>query len=111
MAKKSAADKSINKSEEIRNTIRSGVKKPKEVQAKLAERGIKVSTQMISTVKGNMSARRKARKIGRARAAVNAAANNGAPPTDIKSLARFIRAVHDVGGLKEAHKILREMEE
>lgn len=106
MAKKRAADSTINKSEEIRNTVRSGVKKPKEIQAKLAERGIQVSTQMISTVKGNMTARRRARKIGRRRAAEN----NGAPPTNIKTLARFIGAVRDVGGPKEAHKILREME-
>ena len=95
------------KSEAIRETIRSGVKKPADVQAKLAERGIQVSTQMVYTVKARMSAQRSARKISRQREAVN----SSGPPTDIKSLARFIRSVHEVGGLSEARKILKEMEE
>jgi len=105
MAKRASRQKP-NKSEEIRTLIKSGLTKPTEVQAKLAERGIKVSAQMVSTIKSKMSARRSARKIGRRRAA----ANSSAPPTDIKTLARFIRAVHDVGGVGEARKILKELE-
>ncbi len=66
MAKKSGANQRHNKSEEIRKTIKSGVTKPSEVQAKLAERGIQVSTQMVSTVKSKMVARRSARRIGAA---------------------------------------------
>lgn len=103
--KKPAAD--VNKSEEIRKLVKSGVSKPTEVQAALAERGIQVSPQMVSTVKSKMSARRRARKIGRRRMA----ANSAAAPTDIKTLARFIRAVHDIGGVGEARKILKELEE
>jgi hypothetical protein len=95
-----------NKSEEIRNLIKTGAK-PAEIQATLAERGIKVSTSMVYNVKSQMRARRKAKKIGRRRAA----ANSGAPPADIKLLARFIRAVHDVGGIDAAAGILRELED
>ena len=62
---------------------------------------------MVSTVKSKMSARRSARKIGRRRASVNGAA----PATDIKTLARFILAVHDLGGIADARKVLVEMEE
>jgi hypothetical protein len=95
------------KSEAIREMLRSGVKKPADVKARLAERGIQVSTQMVYTVKARMSARRSARKISRQREAVN----SSGPPTNIKTLARFIRSVQEVGGLSEARKILREMEE
>ena len=105
MAKRAAA--AVNKSEEIRNTIRSGIRKPKDVQAKLAERGITVSRQMISTVKNKMFARRKARRISRRRDVES----NGGAPTNIRVLARFIRAVHEVGGLREARNILHEMED
>ena len=105
MAKR-AAGTSLNKSEEIRNLIKSGVTKPAEVRATLAERGIKVSAQMVSTVKTNMRARRSARKIGRRRAVVN----SSAPPTNLRTLARFIRGVHEVGGIGEARKILKELE-
>jgi hypothetical protein len=101
-----AAGNKPNKSEEIRNLIKTGAK-PAEIQARLAERGIKVSTSMIYNVKSQMRARRKARKIGRARAA----ANSSAAPTDIKTLARFIRAVHDVGGIDAAGSILKELED
>ena len=96
-----------NKSEEIRKLIKSGVTKPLEIQAKLADRGIKVSPQMVSTIKSKMRARRSARKIGRRRAA----ANSSGPPTDIKTLARLIRAVQDLGGVEVARKVLVEMEE
>ena len=80
---------------------------PKEVQATLAARGIQVSPQMVSTVKNKVAARRSARKIGRHRLEVN----QSAAPTDIKTLARFIRAVHDLGGVSEARKVLAELEE
>ena len=95
------------KSEEIRKLIDSGVDKPSDIQARLAERGIQVSTQMVYTVKARMAARKTARKIGRQRAA----ANSSAAPTDIKTLARFIRAVQDVGGVMGARNILQELEE
>jgi hypothetical protein len=95
-----------NKSEEIRKLIKTGAK-PAEVQAKLTERGIKVSMPMVYTVRSKMRARRTARKIGRRRAA----ANSSAPPTDIKTLARLIRAVQDLGGVAAARNILKEMEE
>jgi hypothetical protein len=94
------------KSEEIRKLIGSGVSKATEIQARLAERGIRVSTPMIYTVKARMAARRTAGKIGRPRAA----ANGSAAPTDIKSLARFIRSVQEVGGVAGARSILKEME-
>ena len=67
MPKKPIAGQKPNKSEEIRRVLKSGVHKPTEVQAKLAERGIDVSPQMVSTIKSKMSARRSARKIGRRR--------------------------------------------
>ncbi|HJS07869.1 MAG TPA: hypothetical protein VJ809_09420 [Pirellulales bacterium] len=105
MAKRGRGDKA-NKSEEIRNLIKTGAK-PGEIQTALAERGIKVSTSMIYNVKSQMRARRKAKRIGRRRAA----ANSSAAPTDIKTLARFIRAVHDVGGIDAAGSILRELED
>jgi hypothetical protein len=107
MAKKPAAGQKANKSEEIRQLLRSGVHKPTEVVAKLAERGITVSAQMVSTIKSKMSARRSARKIGRRRAS----ANSNAPATDVKTLAKFILAVHNLGGVAEARKVLTEMEE
>jgi hypothetical protein len=94
-----------NKSEEIRNLIKTGAK-PVEIQAALAGRGIKVSTSMIYNVKSQMRARRTAKQIGRRRAA----ANSSAAPTDIKSLARFIHAVHEVGGIDAAGRILKELE-
>ena len=104
MAKRT--DHRTNKSEEIRKLVKGGAK-PMEIQAKLAERGIKVSTPMIYTVRSKMKARRSAHKISRRRAA----ANSNGPLTDIRTLARFIRAVHDVGGVADARKILSEMEE
>jgi hypothetical protein len=107
MAKNLRADQKPNKSEEIRQLLRRGVRKPTEVQAKLAERGIEVSTQMVSTIKSKMSARRSARKIGRRRAS----ANSSAPATDIRTLAQFILAVHDLGGVAEAQRVLVEMAE
>jgi hypothetical protein len=108
MAKRGAARSDVNKSEEIRNTVRSGIRRPKEVQAKLAERGIQVSRQMISTIKSKMFARRKARKIESRRAADSN--TNGTTAMDLRTLTRFIRSVHDVGGVREARKILNEME-
>jgi hypothetical protein len=87
--------------------IGSGVSKATEIQARLAERGIRVSTPMIYTVKARMAARRTARKVGRPRAA----ANGSASPTDIKTLARFIRSVQEVGGTASAKSILAEMRE
>ena len=63
MAKKLAAGQKANKSEEIRQLLRSGVHKPTEVAAKLAERGITVSPQMVSTIKSKMSARRSAERL------------------------------------------------
>ena len=104
MAKRAAGD--VNKSEEIRKLVKSGVRKPAEVQATLAERGIKVSRQMVSTIKSKMRARKSARRIGLRRAA----ADTSAPPTDLRTLARFIRGVHEVGGIAEARKILKELE-
>jgi hypothetical protein len=99
------------KSEAIRQMIRSGVDKPADVQARLAARGIKVSIQMVYTVKGRMSAGKAARRIGRRReAAAAGAVAESVPMTNVKTLARFIRSVHDVGGISEARKILREME-
>jgi hypothetical protein len=103
---KRAAAKKTNKSEEIRKLIKTGAK-PAEVQAKLAERGINVSLPMVYTVRSKMRARRTARKIGRRRAA----ANSSAPPTDIKTLARFIRAVQDLGGVATARSVLGELEQ
>lgn len=105
MAKR--AGRKGQKSEAIREMVRSGVKKPADIQAKLGERGIQVSTQMVYTVKARMSAQRSARKISRHREEVN----SSGPPTNIRSLARFIRSVREVGGLPEARKILKEMEE
>jgi len=102
---KRAADKP-NKSEEIRKLIKTGAK-PAEIQATLAKSGIKVSISMIYNVKSKMRARRTARKIGARRAA----ANSSASPTDIKPLARFIMAVHDLGGIVAARKVLNELEE
>jgi hypothetical protein len=61
---------------------------------------------MVYTVKGRMSARRSARAISSRREAVA----SSEAPTNIRMLARFIRSVHEVGGLAEARKILREME-
>jgi hypothetical protein len=81
--------------------------KPTEVQVTLAQRGIKVSISMIYNVRSKMRARRSARKIGQRRAAVN----SSAPPTDIKTLARFIRAVQDVGGVAAARSVLKELEQ
>jgi hypothetical protein len=107
VAKKKTSSGGVNKSEEIRLLLKSGVTSPKEVQAALAARGIQVSPQMVSTIKNKVSARRSARKIGRQRMAVN----HSSPPTDIKTLARFIRAVHDLGGVSEARKVLAELEE
>ena len=66
MAKRT--DRRTNKSEEIRKLVKGGAK-PMEIQAKLAERGIKVSTPMIYTVRSKMKARRLAHKISRRRAA------------------------------------------
>jgi hypothetical protein len=106
MANRGAAGSEVNKSEEIRNTVRSGIRRPKDIQAKLAERGIQVSRQMISTIKSKMFARRKARKIESRRAADA----NGTTAMDLRTLTRFIRSVHDVGGVREARKILNEME-
>ena len=105
MAKKPIAGQKSNKSEEIRQVLKSGIHKPTEVQAKLAERGIDVSPQMVSTIKSKMSARRSARKIGLRRASANGSI------TDIKTLARFILAVHNLGGVAEARKVLVELEE
>jgi hypothetical protein len=105
MPKRAAAGKP-NKSEEIRQLIKSGAK-PAEVQAKLGARGIKVSMPMVYTVRSKMRARRKARKIGQRRAA----ADSSAPATDIKTLARFIRAVHDLGGVAAARSVLGELEQ
>jgi hypothetical protein len=105
MVKRAKGEKP-NKSEEIRKLIKTGAK-PAEVQAKLAERGIKVSMPMIYTVRSKMRAQRTARKIGQRRAA----ANSSASPTDIKSLARFIMAVHDLGGIVAARNVLDELEE
>jgi hypothetical protein len=105
MVKRAKGEKP-NKSEEIRKLIKTGAK-PAEVQAKLAERGIKVSMPMIYTVRSKMRAKRTARKIGQRRAAIN----SSAPPTDIKTLARFIQAVQTVGGISAARGILNEMEE
>jgi hypothetical protein len=106
VAKKKSAS-GVNKSEEIRLLLKSGVTSPKEVQAALAARGIQVSPQMVSIIKNKVTARRSARKIGRHRLEVN----RNAAPTDIKTLARFIRAVHDLGGVSEARKVLAELEE
>jgi hypothetical protein len=106
MAKRATAEK-INKSEEIRQLVKSGTKKPADVVAKLAERGISVSTAMVYNVKNAMKARRKAHRIGRQRAT----ADGSAPATDIRLLARFIRATQDVGGIKAARAILNELEE
>jgi len=105
MAKRVAGEKP-NKSEEIRKLIKTGAK-PAEVQAKLTERGIKVSMPMVYTVRSKMRARRSARTIGQRRAAVN----SSAPPTDVRTLARFIRAVRDVGGIEAARRILMELGE
>jgi hypothetical protein len=105
MARRGKGGKS-SKSEEIRNLIKTGAK-PAEIQAALAGRGINVSTSMIYNVKSQMRARRKAKKIRRRRAA----ANSSAEPTDIKTLARFIRAVHDMGGIDAAGRILKELED
>jgi hypothetical protein len=104
MAKR-AADKP-NKSEEIRKLIKTGAK-PAEVQTALAQRGIKVSTAMVYTVRSKMRARKSARKIGRRRATEN----SSAPPTNIRTLARFIRAVQDLGGIVAARNVLKELEE
>jgi hypothetical protein len=95
-----------NKSEEIRNLIKTGAK-PADIQSTLAARGVDVSTSMIYNVKSQMRARRTAKRIGRRRAA----ADSNAAPTDIKTLARFIRAVHDVGGVDAAGRILKEIED
>ena len=103
---KRAAGEKPNKSEEIRKLIKSGAK-PAEVQAKLAERGVKASMPMIYNVRSKMRSRRTARKIGKRRTA----SNSNAPPTDIKTLAQFIRAVQDVGGIAAARGILTELEE
>jgi hypothetical protein len=95
-----------NKSEEIRNLIKTGAK-PGDIQSTLAARGINVSTSMIYNVKSQMRARRTAKRIGRRRAA----ANSSAAPTDIKTLARFIHAVQNVGGIAAASRILKELED
>jgi hypothetical protein len=104
MARRAAGD--VNKSEEIRKLIKSGMRKPAQVQAALAERGIKVSRQMVSTIKSNMRGRKSARRNGRR----PAEASVSAPSNDVRTLARFIRGVHDIGGVAEARKILKELE-
>jgi hypothetical protein len=106
MSKKKTPGQKRSKSDEIRQVLKSGIHKPIEVQATLAARGVEVSPQMVSTVKSKMSARRSARQIGRRRASANGAAT----VTDIKTLARFILAVHDLGGVADARKVLVEME-
>jgi hypothetical protein len=110
MAKRRGSASGVNKSQEIRDTIESGIERPKDIQATLAERGIKVSSQMVSTVKSKMFAKSGRGRRGRRRKGGRVAATNGAPASNIKSLVRFIRAVHEVGGVTEARKILQEMQ-
>jgi hypothetical protein len=105
MAKRRKSASDVNKSEEIRQTILSGIERPRDVQAALAERGITVSSQMVSTVKSKMTKAKASN--GRRGRPVEA---NGLPASNVKTLVRFIQSVHEVGGVAEARRILQEMQ-
>lgn len=102
MAKKSANE--VNKSEKIREYLRTARRaKTSTVVAALAEQGIEVTPQFVSTVKTN-SKRRKKKKGGREGTGVTAA-----PKNDKLSLSTLLQAkklAEHLGGVAKAKAAL-----
>lgn len=85
----------VSKSEEIRQLLRAQPKMPvSEVRAALAQRGIKVSSNLIYFVKGRAKGRRKRAKQVVAKVS---ATSNGNPVAMIRKVKSW---ANEVGGIK-----------
>ena len=99
MAKKN--DGGVNKSEEIRKLLKENPKiEPKEVTAKLAEKGIQVSHGLFYFVKGQIKGR-KARKTKAQNAVTKVAEATHATRTDaVTTILKVKACAKEVGGMK-----------
>ena len=98
MAKKSADG--VNKSELIRNYITTHKRaKRSAVVAAMAEQGIEVSAQFVSTVKGNMKKKRGGR---RAKAEIAASSDT----FSLSTLVQAKRLAEQLGGVAKAKEAL-----
>ena len=76
--------------------------KPKDIAAALNERGIKISSQYVSTILSN--ARRKKGRKGKAAAAASNGAGRGG--LDVAKLVKAKQLVKRLGGPEEARKLI-----
>ena len=120
MAKKSADG--VNKSQAIRDYYKANRKaKPKQVVEAMAEQGIKVSAQYVSTIRTN--SKKKSQKKGPGRpvgrpagrpagrkAGRPAAKSTGGQTVNLDSLLRVKEMVEEVGGIEEARTALAALE-
>jgi hypothetical protein len=98
MAKKSK----VNKSQAIRDYLKTNRKAmPKDVVEALKAKGIKVSPQMVSTVKFNMQ-----KKKGKRRAAGRRASNGRPETVSLSSLLDAKKFVQTVGSFEKAKAAL-----
>jgi hypothetical protein len=108
MAKKN--DGGVNKSEEIRKLLKANPEiSPKEVVAKLAEKGIEVSPALFYFVKGQIKGR-KARKTKAQKAVTTVAESTHATRSDAVSTILKVKAwSKEVGGMKNLKALVEAL--
>jgi len=99
----------VNKSEEIRKLLAENPKMgAQDVVAKLAERNISVSSNLVYFIKGKMKGRRGRRKRAQ-RAVANVAATGSSDPlTTIRKIKTW---ANEVGGLKKLKALVDALSE
>ena len=106
MAKKNDG---VNKSEEIRQLLRANPKMPvKEIVSTMADRGLKVTDNLVYFLKGKMKGRRGRRKKARQMVANVAATGNGDPVATILKVKSW---ANEVGGMKKLKALVDVLSE
>ena len=109
MARPKANKAEINKSEEIRKLLREDPKaKAKDVQAKLAEQGIKVSGNLIYLLKSKMYAKKRRQKRVKVAAVMATNGRSGDPVTTIRKVKALAAEVGGMAKLKGLIEVLSE---
>jgi hypothetical protein len=97
----------VNKSEEIRQMLRADPEMPvKEIVAKMAGRGLKVTDNLVYFIKGKIKGRQGRRTKARRMVASVAATGNADP---VATILKVKSCANEVGGLKKLKALVDAM--
>lgn len=99
----------VNKSDAIRDAIVANARlKPSEIVKLLAEKGIKVSGNLVYAIKAKAGAKRRKAKRQKAMAVVTSSSSNGDPVALIRDVRSLADRAGGIKNLKELVEILAQ---